>query len=73
MQLSVNGHILSITHLGPDFVVVERPIDHPPCEAEISVSIDGCTSRWQVELPDGLATGQSESRIQPFLNGSTAR
>jgi hypothetical protein len=45
MHLSVNGHTLSIGHLGPDYVVLDAPIDHPPTEAEISLSVDGKESR----------------------------
>lgn len=55
MQLSVNGHLLSIAQLGPDFVFLDDPIDHPPAEAEIAMSIDGREKRWKVRLPEGIA------------------
>ena len=63
MRLSVNGHTLSIGHLGPDYVVVDAPIDHPPSDAEISLSVDGKESRWKVRLIDGLSASQGRSRI----------
>ena len=63
MQLSVNGHMLSIGHLGPDYVVLDTPIDHPPSDAEISLSVDGKESRWEVQLVDGLSADQARARI----------
>ncbi len=55
MRLSVNGHVLSIGQLGPDFIILRDPIDHPPAEAEIAMSIDGREKKWRVRLPDGIA------------------
>ena len=63
MHLSVNGHTLSIGHLGPDYVVLDAPIDHPPTDAEISLSVDGKESRWRVRLVDGLSASEARSRI----------
>jgi hypothetical protein len=63
MHLSVNGHTLTIGHLGPDYVVVDAPIDYPPSDAEISLSVDGKESRWTVRLIDGLSASQARSRI----------
>ncbi|MBM4029206.1 MAG: hypothetical protein FJ280_27980 [Planctomycetes bacterium] len=58
-------HLLSLGHLGPDYVVVDAPIDDPPSEAEISLSVDGSESRWEVRLIDGLSAAQARSRISP--------
>ncbi len=63
MHLSVNGQILSIGHLGPDYVILDSPIDHPPADAEISMSVDGKVSRWCVKLVDGLSSTQAHTRI----------
>ena len=58
MQLSVNGHIFRIGQLGPDFLILDDPADHPPAEGEITMSIDGEVSRWPVQLPDGVSAGK---------------
>ena len=63
MGLSVNGHTLSIGQLGPDFIMLRDPIDHPPAEAEIAMSIDGREKRWKVRLPDGIRAGEESTRI----------
>jgi len=63
MQLCVNGHFFCIGQLGPDFLILDDPADHPPSEAEIVLSIDGRQRRWAVRLPDGVAAGKPETRI----------
>ena len=63
MQLSVNGHVLSIGQLGPDFLILDDPCDHPPSEAEVAVSIDGRERRWRVHLPDGISAANSHTKI----------
>jgi hypothetical protein len=74
MQLCVNGHVHTIGQLGPDFLILDDPTDHPPAEAEIILSIDGRVRRWSVQLPDGIRAGQPETRIvgcPASVNGST--
>jgi hypothetical protein len=73
MELHVNGHTLPIAQLGPDFLVLANPADHPPADAEIAMSIDDRESRWQVRLVAGLSAERRRTPIslcQP-ANGST--
>lgn len=74
MELCVNGHVLPIAQLGPNFLVLENPIDHPPAEAEIGMWIDGREDRWRVRLAEGIKAGQRKTAISrcPAANGSTA-
>ncbi len=55
MRLIVNGTPIRVTHMGPDFVLLESPIDHPPCEASILLRVDDSESQWQVRLPEGIS------------------
>jgi hypothetical protein len=63
MQLYVNSRIFAIGQLGPDFIILDDPADHPPAEAEIALSIDGRERRWPVCLPDGMAASSPRTRI----------
>jgi hypothetical protein len=69
MHLHLNGQVLRIAQLGPDFLILRDRIDHPPADAEIDMSIDDNQSRWWVHLPNGLAVGTLESRIAPCSAG----
>jgi len=75
IQLYVNGHILPIAQLGPDFLVLRKPIDLSPCEAEIAMSVDGRERRWRVRLPAGIRADQRKTGISRSAgsNGSTVR
>jgi hypothetical protein len=65
IDLAVHGHVFPVAELGPGFVVLGNPIDHPPAEAEITMSIDGSQRRWRVELIDGIVAGREDTRIRP--------
>ena len=55
MRLIVNGTSIGITHMGSDFLFLESPTDHPPCEASILLRIDDSESQWKVRLPEGIS------------------
>jgi len=55
MRLIVNGESISITQMGPDFLLIESAADHPPGHATIVLQVDQNERRWQVQLPDGIS------------------
>ncbi len=55
MRLLVNGRSIGITHMGPDFLLVESPTDLPPGEASIMLKVDDSESQWKVRLPEGMS------------------
>ena len=55
MRLIVNGVTIRITHMGPDFLFIEPPTDHPPSDATIYLRVDESESQWQVRLPEGIS------------------
>jgi hypothetical protein len=67
MSLSVNGHVLPIAQLGPDFLILRKPVEHAPAQAEIFLSIDGSESRWTVHLVNGIHPDRLKTAIAPKL------
>jgi hypothetical protein len=63
MHLIVNGHSLSITHMGPDFLIVQSPLEYPPGEATIVLRVDQSERRWTVRLPSAVPPGHSRVQI----------
>jgi hypothetical protein len=63
MELIVNGSSVSVTHMGPDFLLIEPGQDHPPGEATLVLQVDQSERRWQVQLPEGIA---KESKRVPL-------
>jgi hypothetical protein len=64
IELRIDGHVLPIAQLGPDFLILTHPLDHPPAEAEIALSIDGHECRWPVRLHEGLSATQRRTRLR---------
>jgi hypothetical protein len=75
MELCVNGLVLPIAQLGPNFLVLENPINHPPTDGEIGMWIDGREDRWRVRLAEGIQAGQRKIGISrcPGVNGSAVK
>jgi hypothetical protein len=55
MRLIVGGAAIRITHMGPDFLLIDAPGDLPPCEASILLRVDDTESQWKVRLPEGIS------------------
>jgi hypothetical protein len=57
MHLVLDGKTLSIGQLGPDFLLLDAPIDHPPATALLFFSIDGKEREREIHLPEGISAG----------------
>ena len=55
MRLLIDGRPIVITHMGRDFILVDDPAEHAPCEAEIVMKVDDSESQWKVKLPEGMS------------------
>jgi hypothetical protein len=74
IHLHVNGQVLPIAQLGPEFLILRTLVDHPPCDAEITLSIDGQERRWFVHLPNGIQVGQRKTAISCIVsNGAPVK
>jgi hypothetical protein len=49
--------------MGPNFLLLDDTVEHPPANAEIVLSVDGQAERWTVRLPNGLHSGQKHVLI----------
>ena len=55
LQLCLPDVVLELAQIGPDRLILDAPVDHPPCEAEVVMQIDGNERRWPVFLPSGIS------------------
>jgi hypothetical protein len=55
MHLLLDGEILSVGQLGPDFLILDTAIDHPPSTARLFFAVDGNERQWNVHLPQGIS------------------
>ena len=63
MHLVLDGQPFSISQLGPDFLILEVPVDHPPATAVLFFSIDGHERAREVRLPEGISAGSRRVAI----------
>ena len=55
MRLLVNGSSISVAQMGPDFLLVDAPTNHPPGNASVVLQVDQSERRWNVHLPNGIS------------------
>ena len=63
MQLLLNGSSVRIVQMGPDFLLVDEPFDHPPDHASVVFQVDGNERTWNILLPSGLSAGSKRVSI----------
>lgn len=63
MRLLVNGYSLAVTQMGPDFLLVDAPVNHPPVDASVVLCVDQSERRWNVRLPKGISAGTKRVEI----------
>jgi hypothetical protein len=64
IHLLLNGRSIPVAQLGPDFLLLDRPADHPPCEASIILRVDESEERWTVRLPNGISADSERVLIE---------
>lgn len=63
MQLLVNGDSFSVARMGPDFLLVDAPVNLPPGDASVIFQVDQSERRWSVNLPDGISADSKRVAI----------
>lgn len=53
--LRVNGILLPVAQMGPDFLLMDNPIELPPGEASLFLQVDESKREWNVYLPEGIS------------------
>ena len=65
IQLILHGSSIPVAQLGPDFLLLDAPCDHPPGPASIVLRVDQTEDRWNVRLPDGISADSERVAILP--------
>lgn len=55
LLLHVNGQNYELAKVGPNRVVLRNAVQLPPCEAMLSINIDGETTQQTISLPHGAS------------------
>lgn len=68
MKLLVNGSSILVVQMGPDFVLVDEGIDHPPADARLVLQVDESERAWNIHLPNGISSGSKRVVISALVN-----
>ncbi len=63
MLLLVNGGCVPVAQMGPDFLLLVEPFDHPPATASVVLRVDETERRWNVRLPYGISADSKRVAI----------
>jgi hypothetical protein len=67
MRLLLNGSSMPIMQMGPDFLIVQSPVEHPPTDATIELCIDASERRWPIRLPHGMSAASRAVAISQSI------
>ncbi len=56
MRLLLNGSSIPVAQMGPDFLILKSPFEHPPGDARLELCVDASERRWKVRLPNGISS-----------------
>ena len=65
ISLLFSGHSIPVAQLGPDFLLLDAPTDHPPGPASIVLRVDQLERRWDISLPNGISAVSKRVAITP--------
>lgn len=63
MRLLVNELTVPVVQLGPDFLLLDAPVDLPAGDASVVMQVDQQERRWDVRLPDGSSASSRRVAI----------
>lgn len=67
MRLLLNGSPIPVMQMGPDFLIVQSAMEHPPTDATIELCIDASERRWKVRLPHGMSAASRTVTISQAI------
>lgn len=63
IQLLIEGGAFPVAQLGPDFLLLPYPVDHPPAAGVLVLQVDQRERRWNVHLPDGMVSSSNRVSV----------
>jgi hypothetical protein len=62
-SLMFRGHSIPVAQLGPGFLLLDAPADHPPGPASIVLRVEQSERRWDIRLPNGISAASKREAI----------
>jgi hypothetical protein len=69
LNLLVGAKVIALAQIGPGYVILREADDIAPCDAEISIAVDGSDRRISVRLVDGIQPFDRSARTMQCVSG----
>ncbi len=73
ISLMFGGHSIPVAQLGPDFLLLDAPTDHPPGPASILLRVDQTGRLWDVRLHNGICATSKRVLIRGHASCSGSK
>jgi hypothetical protein len=67
IQLLIDGRSVPVAQLGPDFLLLNEPFEHPPGTAHLVLQVDQSESHWDIRLPNGISAVDGRVTIRAVV------
>jgi hypothetical protein len=64
IQLWIDGGSVPVAQLGPDFLFLDVPFEHPPSNARLVLQVDQSERQWDICLPNGISAATNRVTIR---------
>jgi hypothetical protein len=64
IQLLIDGGSVPVAQLGPNFLLLDAPFEHPPGNARLVLQVDQSERRWDICLPQGISAAANRVVIR---------
>ncbi len=62
MYLDIGGLRHDVSHMGPEFSILAKPVNCSPCEGIVGLTVNGRLKQWPVRLPGDSSEGTNRVR-----------
>jgi hypothetical protein len=65
-ELVANGRSYSPSHVSRDLIILDRPAEIPPCDADLYIRIEGEEMHRRIRLPQGASANSDRVVIERY-------
>jgi hypothetical protein len=70
ISLLFNSESIPVAQIGPGFLMLNTPVEHPPGEGSVILRVDQSERRWNVYLPDGISSTSKKVTTTASVNAA---
>ena len=67
----VGDQCYALSSIAESYIEFREPVELPPCEGEVVMTVDGRTERWRVVLKRGISPIERKARIASLAAAGT--